>query len=182
MNFRLKIGILAIHGSVSEHAKILQKLNLIPVEIRAPQDFKNIQGLILPGGESTMLSDLIEKYNLKKSLIQFANNLQNPIFGTCAGLILLAKFGLLNIQVQRNAYGRQINSFETELKIPTINTKKFLGIFIRAPKILHVSPKVEILSHFENSPVFVRQNNIFAATFHPELTNDMRIHKFIFSQ
>ncbi|MBU1089295.1 pyridoxal 5'-phosphate synthase glutaminase subunit PdxT [Patescibacteria group bacterium] len=185
-----KIGILAIHGDVAEHAAVLAELNLEAVEVRAAKDFKNLDGLILPGGESTTIYDLAKTYGLisplRKFIVTPRKNLpttkyQLPtILATCAGLILLVKFGLLNVEVERNAYGRQLNSFEADLKIPILGSRKFPGIFIRAPKILRTGKGVEILAEFEGAPVFVRQRNIFAASFHPELTDDLRIHKFIF--
>lgn len=175
-----KIGILAIHGDVAEHAAALRKLKLEPVEVRAPKDFAGLSGLILPGGESTTISDLAKVYGLEKALIKFATTPSKPIFGTCAGLILLAKLGLLKVEAERNAYGRQLDSFEANLAIPVLAKKKFPGIFIRAPKITKTGQDVEVLSKFEKSPVFVRQKSIWAASFHPELTDDLRIQKLIF--
>lgn len=182
-----KIGILAIHGDVAEHAAALRKLKLEPVEVRVPKDFEGLSGLILPGGESTTISDLAKVYGLEKALIKFATTplspipyTLSPIFGTCAGLILLAKLGLLKVEVARNAYGRQLDSFEADLTIPVLGKKKFPGTFIRAPKITKVAKGVEVLSKFEKSPVLVHQGNIWGASFHPELTDDLRIHKLIF--
>ena len=187
-----KIGILAIHGDVAEHATVLQKLKIDPTEVRTKEDFKNLDGLILPGGESTTIYDLAKTYELISPLRKFittprknlpTTNYQLPtIFATCAGLILLVKFGLLNIEVERNAYGRQLDSFEADLKIPVLGSRKFPGVFIRAPKILRIGKGVETLAEFEGVPVFIRQRNIFAASFHPELTDDFRIHKFIFAR
>lgn len=174
-----RIGILAIHGSIAEHAAVLRKLKIEPTEVRTKEDFKNLDGLILPGGESTTIGDLAVKFKLIAEIKKFAAS-GKPILATCAGLILLAQFGLLNVEVERNAYGRQLNSFEADLRIPILGTRKFPGIFIRAPKILRVGKNVEILAKFEDTPIFVRQRNIFAANFHPELTDDLRIHKFIF--
>jgi len=174
-----RIGILAIHGSVEEHAIALNKLNFNSVEIRTPDDFANLAGLILPGGESTTLTSLITKFNIKTELKKFIQS-DKPVFGTCAGLILLAQFGFLDVEVKRNAYGRQLSSFEEDLKIPILGKKKFPGVFIRAPRIVSVGKNIDILAQLNKVPVFVRQKNIFAASFHPELTIDLRIHQLIF--
>ena len=153
---------------------------------------------MLPGGESTTIYDLAKTYELISPLRKFittprknlpttcsescrtANHQLPTIFGTCAGLILLVKFGLLNVEIERNAYGRQLDSFEVNLNVPILGSRKFPGVFIRAPKILRVGKGVETLAEFEGTPIFIRQRNIFAASFHPELVNDIRIHKFIF--
>jgi len=187
-----KIGILAIHGDVAEHAAALRKLKIKPIEVRTKEDFKNLDGLILPGGESTTIYDLAKTYGLISPLRKFITTPQKSlqigscrlptVFATCAGLILLVKFGLLNVEVKRNAYGRQLDSFEVDLKIPILGSRKFPGVFIRAPKILQVGKGVEALAEFEDIPIFIRQRNIFAASFHPELTDDLRIHKFIFTK
>ena len=174
-----KIGILAIHGDVAEHAAILRKLKFAVIEVRAKKDFAKLDGLILPGGESTTIGKLAEKFGLISEIKKIAAR-GKIIFGTCAGLILLAKFGLLNVEVARNAYGRQLDSFETELSIPEIGKKKIPVAFIRAPKILKVGAGVEILAKFEDVPIFVRERNIFAASFHPEILGESEIHEFIF--
>lgn len=174
-----KIGILAIHGSVVEHAESLRKLNFNPVEIRAAKDLEKVAGLILPGGESTTIGDLAEEFGLHEAIVKFTRS-GKTIYGTCAGLILLARYGLLDVEIDRNAYGRQIHSFEVNLNIPLVGKKSFNGIFIRAPKIFSTGRQVEILAEFENSPVLVRQGNIWGGSFHPELTSDLRIHKLIF--
>lgn len=186
-----KIGLLAIHGSVAEHAQALQKIGCEPVEVRLPTDFENLNGLIIPGGESTTIADLSSEYGLKEALIKFATtpfesqivnrrSKLKAVFGTCAGLIILSKLGLLDVTVDRNAYGRQIHSFEADLKIPNLGKPDFPGIFIRAPKIIQTGKNVETLATYEQTPIFVRQNNIWGASFHPELTGDLRIHKLIF--
>ena len=175
------VGILAIHGDIAEHAAILRKLNIEPLEVRTKKDFEKIDGLILPGGESTTISKLAEKFGVLATIKEFAKN-GKPVFGTCAGLILLAKLKLLDITVQRNAYGRQLDSFEADLRIPTIKKKKIPVAFIRAPKISRVGKSIDILATFEGIPVFIRQKNIFAASFHPEITGETAIHKFIFAK
>jgi pyridoxal 5'-phosphate synthase pdxT subunit len=176
-----KIGILAIHGDVVEHADILRELNLQPIEVRAAEDFENLDGLILPGGESTTISDLAKTYGLEQALIKFAKN-GKPILATCAGLILLAQSEILDIEIERNAYGRQLDSFETRLNIPSVSKRPVEVAFIRAPKITKVGEQVEILAKFENSPVLVQQKNIFGMSFHPEITKEVAIHKFIFNK
>jgi len=182
---------LAIHGDVAEHAAVLHTLKIEAVEVRTVQDFANLDGLILPGGESTTIGKLMEIYGLKKELIRFATtprknlttgNYQLPtIFGTCAGLILLAKFGLLAAKIERNAYGRQLDSFETRLKIPAVSSKEISVAFIRAPKILSVGKSVEVLAKFEGVPIFIREKNIFATSFHPETLGETKIHEFVFA-
>ncbi|MCF7845979.1 MAG: pyridoxal 5'-phosphate synthase glutaminase subunit PdxT [Candidatus Peribacteraceae bacterium] len=174
-----KIGILAIHGDVAEHAAILRKLKLDSVEVRTKKDFKNLDGLILPGGESTTISKLAERFGLIAEIKKFAKS-RKPILGTCAGLILLAKIGLLDAKVERNAYGRQLDSFEADLKIPIISKGPISVAFIRAPKILSTGKVVEVLAKFEKVPVLIRQKNILAASFHPEILGTTSIHKFIF--
>lgn len=174
-----RIGILAIHGSVIEHAESLRKLKFEPVEIRAAKDLETVEGLILPGGESTTIGDLAEEFGLREAILAFARS-GKTIYGTCAGLILLARYGLLDVKIDRNAYGRQIHSFEVELTIPALGKKSFNGIFIRAPKILSAGKSVEILAQFEKSPILVKQGNIWGSSFHPELNSDLRIHKLIF--
>jgi len=172
---------LAVHGDIAEHAAILRKLNFEPVQVRAKKDFANLDGLILPGGESTTIEKLAEKFGLISEIKKFAHS-EKPIFGTCAGMILLAKFGLLDAKIERNFYGRQIDSFETNLRIPRISKKEIAVAFIRAPKIISVGESIEVLAEFENAPVLVRERNIFAASFHPEISGESAIHKFIFGK
>jgi pyridoxal 5'-phosphate synthase pdxT subunit len=174
-----RIGILAIHGSVVEHAESLRKLKFEPVEIRAAKDLETVEGLILPGGESTTIGDLAQQFGLREAIVKFAKS-EKTIYGTCAGLILLARYGLLDVKIDRNAYGRQIHSFEVDLEISALKGKSFNGVFIRAPKIISVGKSVEILAQFEKSPILVKQGNIWGGSFHPELTPDLRIHKLIF--
>lgn len=173
------IGILAIHGSISEHAASLTKLKIQPREVRTPLDLLTLSGLIIPGGESTTFRKFLQQFNLQPALQQFASS-GKPILGTCAGLILLVQLNLLPAKILRNAYGRQIDSFATKLKIPGLNPPTFPGIFIRAPQIQRTS--AQILATHANSPVLIRQKNIFGATFHPELTTDPRLHQLIFQK
>lgn len=179
-----KIGILAIHGSVVEHAEMIRRIGMVPVEVRAPADLRDLAGLILPGGESTTISDLCDTYRLTATIQQFAtstNHQHQPlIYGTCAGLILLARWGLLDVTVERNAYGRQLSSFETDLSIPDLGRTAFPGVFIRAPKIITTGCGVRTLASHDDTPVLVQQGHIFGGSFHPELTHDTRVHKMIF--
>jgi len=175
-----KVGIFAIHGSVAEHAAILEKLKIEPVKVRAADDLKDLDGLILPGGESTALSDLGHAYRLEQEIKKFAKS-GMPLFGTCAGMILLVRWGLLDATIERNAYGRQLHSFEADLKIPQLGKASFLGIFIRAPRIAKLGRHAEEIANFEGAPVLVQQGNIWASSFHPELTDDTRIHNMIFT-
>ena len=180
----LNIGVLALQGDFKEHIEMLKKCNVNAVEIRMPQDLKNIDGLIIPGGESTTMGSLMQRHGLDKEIIK-KHKEGMAIYGTCAGAILLSKniaksrqprLNLLDISVKRNDYGRQIESFESELKIDKIG--KFKGIFIRAPVIEKVSNEIKILSKLNSKPVLIQQKNILASTFHPELTGDKRIHEY----
>lgn len=165
---KLKIGVLALQGAFFEHIKILQKLNVETIEVRTVEDLIELDGLIIPGGESTTMNLLIGE--IKKQM----KNL--PIFGTCAGAILLSQQNLLNIEVERNAYGSQLDSFEDKFEFLG---DKINGIFIRAPKILKVGPKVEILAkNSKGEIVLVKEGNYLAATFHPELSEDTKIHEY----
>jgi len=186
------IGVLALQGAFARHMDVLESLGACSVEVREPEDLKGIHGLIIPGGESTTISKMLVRWDLInpiKTLI--ADGM--PVFGTCAGLILLADHltgwdtlprpGGLNITAARNAYGRQIDSFEAALEIripdaPQISDNPFNGVFIRAPRISAdgVGPGVDVLCAFEGFPVMVRQGNIIGASFHPELTGDSRLH------
>lgn len=164
---------------------MLRKIDMIPVEVRQPKDLDNIYGLIIPGGESTTIGKLLKKTALDKE-IKKKYSIGMPIYGSCAGAILLAKniinskqpkLGLIDIAISRNAYGRQINSFEAEIALP--NSKKpFNAVFIRAPKITQIKNGVKILSKHKNLPVLARTEDILISTFHPELTEDTRIHEY----
>ena len=186
-NDQLKIGILAIQGSVIEHRRALQKLGAKVIEIRSPDDLKGIDGIILPGGESTTTSKLMKHFGLFDELKKMISK-GLPVFGTCAGAILLAKkvigknppttLGLMNIEADRNAYGRQLDSFIHKLRIKNYELR-INGIFIRAPKIRPL-PKsnVEILAKCNGEPVMLRQKNMLITSFHPELTEDLFIHQY----
>lgn len=162
------IGILAIQGGYKEHEEILQKLNLPFKEVRTLADAEGLSGFIIPGGESTVMDLFMKTYGLEKWLKKNAPAL--TVYGTCAGLILLARYGLLNVEVERNAYGRQSASFTTPA-----------GHFIRAPKITRVGEGVEALAEYEGETVLVRQGKVWGSSFHPELAGETTLHARIFS-
>lgn len=155
------IGVLAFQGGFKEHLDVLKRLKLEAIEIRSQEELNKVDGLIIPGGESTVISEF-----LKNLIIP-----DIPIFGTCAGCIILSKFGLIDVEVQRNAYGSQLDSFEIKLD-NGVN-----AVFIRAPRIVEVGKNVKILATLNNEPVLVKQGKILASTFHPELTEDLSVHK-----
>ena len=180
----MNIGILALQGDVREHVNILKKLNAESVLVKHPQDLEYIDALIIPRGESTTISLLMRKYGLDKKIKEKCAQ-GMPIYGTCAGAILLATkilgnnmkpLGLIDIDIERNSYGRQIDSFEAELSIREIGN--FKGVFIRAPVIKRFYNGTEILAEHNKFPVMAKQNNILITTFHPELTNDARVHQY----
>lgn len=184
-----KVGVLALQGDFEKHIQMLECLGVPSVEVREKSQLEEIDGLIIPGGESTTIGKLLVRYDLLEPLKTFAK-MGKPIFGTCAGAILLAKeiegsnqdrIGVLDIVVKRNAYGRQIESFEADIFVPKIGELPVRGVFIRAPIIKHTEDGVEVLARFGDHPVLVKQGAILASTFHPELTNDTRIHAFFLS-
>lgn len=181
----MKIGVLALQGAFIEHINILKNLDVEAIEIRKKEELDNIDGLIIPGGESTAIGKLLVDLDIKDSLIKKIKN-GLPIFGTCAGLILLAKkiinddkthLGVMDITVKRNAYGRQLGSFYTEQDVKYIG-EKIKMTFIRAPYIENVENNVEILAIVDNHIVAAQQDNILVTSFHPELTDDTRVHKY----
>ena len=183
-NKMVKIGVLSLQGDFREHMQMLEKCKVDAVPVKLPEDLEDVNGLIIPGGESTAIGNLMQKYNLDKKIMQKYQS-GMAIYGTCAGAILLAKdifgseqprLGLLDISVARNNYGRQIDSFESELNIDKIG--KFNGIFIRAPVIEKIDNGIKVLSRLKNNPVLIQKDNILASTFHPELTNDKRVHEY----
>jgi 5'-phosphate synthase pdxT subunit len=185
---RPRIGILALQGDVREHAAALRDVGAEPVEVRLPRDLVGLDGLILPGGESTTMRKLIDLYGLREPIMALARS-GAPMYGTCAGMILLAEriadgdepvLGLLDITVQRNAYGRQLDSFETELSIPALGDEPLHGVFIRAPVVSEVGADVEVLARDRDGrPIAVRQGRVMATAFHPELTGDRRLHRLL---
>jgi len=183
----MRIGVLASQGAFAEHIDILHQLEVEALPVRLPSELRGWDGLIIPGGESTSISRLMLDYNLVSEIKNLAKS-GLPILGTCAGMILLARevldsdvepLGLMDITVRRNAFGRQRESFETELIIPVLGEKPFPGVFIRAPIIEQANSGVEILTRLTNgTSVAARQGKILASAFHPELTNDLRFHQY----
>ncbi len=185
----MKIGVLALQGAFIEHIKMIERCGYQGVLVKKVEDLNQISRLIIPGGESTAIGRLLKKYSLDDKIIDLYKKTNLPIFGTCAGMILLAKtieeksenifsLRLIDINVKRNASGRQIESFEADLEIKGITPPSFKGVFIRAPYISDVGDKVQILAHFDKNIVFVKQDNIIVSSFHPELGIDLRIHKY----
>jgi 5'-phosphate synthase pdxT subunit len=183
-----RIGILALQGDVREHANALRDVGAEPIEVRLPRDLVGLDGLILPGGESTTMRRLIDLYGLREPIVALAHG-GAPVYGTCAGMILLAErladgdepvLRLLDITVERNAYGRQLDSFEADLEIPSLGDKPLHGVFIRAPVVSEVGPDVEVLARDgDGRPIAVRQGRVMATAFHPELTGDRRLHRLL---
>ena len=170
----LRIGVLAVQGNFREHAAVLRRLGAEPVEVRLPAQLEGLDGLIIPGGESTTITRLMRLYGLDEALRAF----EEPIFGTCAGMIVLDRdhLGLADFRVERNAFGRQVASFETDLDVSGEEIP-VRAVFIRAPWIEEAGPAVEILAEVDGHPVLARQGRILVAAFHPELTDDTRIHE-----
>jgi pyridoxal 5'-phosphate synthase pdxT subunit len=181
------VGVLALQGAFREHVSILKKLGARAVEVRLAEHLSGLDGLIIPGGESTTMGKLMEEYGLTAPLRAFAEN--HPVFGTCAGLIMLATrttdtnqplLGVLDTTVRRNAFGAQVRSFEApvELELPGAGPGPFPGIFIRAPWVEELGPGVEVIATCEGHVVGVRQGSILGVAFHPELTEDPRLHVY----
>lgn len=182
---KLKIGVLALQGAVCEHIRSLEASGVEAVAVKNAAELASIDGLVLPGGESTAIRRLISVCNLTSAIEDF-KAANKPIFGTCAGLILMAKtvegetpsqLAAMDIKVKRNSFGRQVDSFETNIDVQGIGTG-FPAIFIRAPHISAVGPEVQVLAEFENRIVVARQNNYLGCSFHPELTDDRRIIQY----
>lgn len=182
------VGVLALQGDFEKHFEMLKSLKVTARDVRRPSQLEECHGLIIPGGESTVMMKQMEFINFKASLIEFAQ--RKPIFGTCAGLILIAQeivsspmqpLGLIDVVVERNAFGTQVNSFSTEIQVQLEHSQTLPAIFIRAPRIRHCQAEVKILGSYQNEAVLVRQGHHLGATFHPELTGDDSIHRFFLS-
>ena len=183
----MEVGVLAIQGDFAEHIAVLGKLGVTAREIRLPEQLDSLDGLIIPGGESTTLSRLMTIYNLREPIAQMAGR-GHAIWGTCAGMIMLSReiteqdpvpLDVMDIGVQRNAFGRQVDSFEQDLNVSALGGAPYHAIFIRAPVIIRVGQGVKVLSALEDErPVAVQQGNLMATSFHPELTNDYRFHSY----
>jgi 5'-phosphate synthase pdxT subunit len=179
MNGPLRIGVLAVQGNFREHAAVLRRLGAEPVEVRLPEQLDGLDGLILPGGESTAIARLMRLYGLDEALRSFGG----PIFGTCAGMIVLDRehLGLGDFRAERNAFGRQVRSFEADLDLGH-GDEPVRAVFIRAPWLAEVGPDVEVLAEVEGHPVLARDGRLLVAAFHPELTDDTRIHELFLNQ
>ena len=180
------IGVLALQGAFIEHEKKIKQCGAQSRQVRTVEDLQDVEGLIIPGGESTAIGKQLAMDGFGDQIREMA--LQGmPIFGTCAGMILLSKridqynqysLDLLDTLVKRNAFGRQVDSFETDIPIETLGEKKFRAVFIRAPYVLETGEGVDILARYQDKIVFVRQGKILASAFHPELTDDLRVHEY----
>lgn len=182
----MKIGVLALQGAFREHIEALRHLGAEAVEVRLPEQLEGLDGLIIPGGESTAIGKLAVKYGLQEAIRRYAEA-GKPVYGTCAGMILLSRdvgrdqplLGMMDVKVERNAFGRQLDSFETDLQILALGEEPFPAVFIRAPRIAEVGRGVEVLASLpDGTPVAARQQNMIVTAFHPELTDDLRFHKY----
>jgi pyridoxal 5'-phosphate synthase pdxT subunit len=169
----MKIGVLAVQGNFREHGAMLRRLGADVVEVRKPDELEGLDGLVVPGGESTTFMRLMKLYGLDEAIRAF----EAPILGTCAGMIVLDRdhLGLVDVEVDRNAYGRQVASFEADLSLAG-ESSPLRGVFIRAPRV-RVTGDVEVLAEHEGEPVLVRDGRVLVASFHPELTEDTRVHE-----
>ena len=170
----MKIGVLALQGNFREHAAALERLGAEVVEVRLPEELDGLDGLVIPGGESTAMARLMRLYGLEEAIRGFGA----PVLGTCAGMILLDRrhLGLVDVDVERNAYGRQVSSFEADLRLAG-DDEPLRGVFIRAPRVADHGPGVEVLAEHEGEPVLLRDGRFLVASFHPELTDDPRVHE-----
>ncbi|MBO8125790.1 MAG: pyridoxal 5'-phosphate synthase glutaminase subunit PdxT [Firmicutes bacterium] len=187
----MRIGVLALQGAVSEHLAVLEKLGVDAVRVKKPEHLEGLSGLIIPGGESTTLGKLMTKYELFSPVRERVQQGKLALFGTCAGMIMAAReivgydqprLGVIDITVRRNAYGRQVDSFETDLEIPVLGPEPFRAVFIRAPYIEKVGTGVEVLASHDGHPVMAQSGNVLVASFHPELTEDYRLHRYFVQQ
>ena len=185
----MKIGVLALQGAFREHIAMLRGIGVEAAEVRLPEQLRDLDGLIIPGGESTTIGKIAVQYGLIEPIREMIAQ-GKPVWGTCAGMIVLAKdvgqkqplVGVMDVQVKRNAFGRQVDSFETDLNIPEINNgdaSPFHAIFIRAPLLESVGANVQVLAKLDDGTIVAaRENNLLATSFHPELTHDPRFHKY----
>ncbi len=184
----MRIGVLALQGAFREHLDTLAAIGVDGVRVREPVDLEGVSGLILPGGESTTMRGLIERWGLRQPILDFADT-GAPIFGTCAGMIVLSReisggeapiLPLLDVTVERNAFGRQLESFEAELNVDLIGERPVHGVFIRAPIVERTGPDVDVLARLDDGRVVaVRERNILATSFHPELAGETRFHRLV---
>jgi len=184
----MKIGVLALQGAFREHLQTLESIGVEGVPVRLPADLDGVSGLILPGGESTTMRLLIERWGLADPIRRLAAT-GAPLFGTCAGMIVLSReissgeppiLALLDVTVERNAFGRQLDSFEADLAVPILGDRPVHAVFIRAPVIDHVGPDVDVLARLDDGRIVaVRQRNVIATSFHPELAGETRFHRLL---
>ena len=178
----MKAGVLALQGDFREHARMFAECGATPVLVRTPEDLASVDCLAIPGGESTTIGKLATRYELVEPIRARARD-GMPVFGTCAGMIVMAErvqggtplFSLLDIEVRRNAYGRQVDSFETDIDVTGVGPVR--AVFIRAPVVEAVGPGVDVLAEHEGTPVVVQRDNLLAASFHPEMASDPRLHE-----
>ncbi|MGQ9477047.1 MAG: pyridoxal 5'-phosphate synthase glutaminase subunit PdxT [Candidatus Bipolaricaulia bacterium] len=183
----MRVGVLALQGDFREHLRAVERLGAEGVEVRKPQDLEGLDRLILPGGESTTISLLLRESGLREE-IRRLGRAGLPLFGTCAGLILLARevlgedrvepLGLIDLSVRRNAYGRQIESFEEDLEVAGLGFGRVRAVFIRAPKIERLGPNVRALAYHDGVPVLAQEGKVLVSSFHPELTEDLLLHRY----
>jgi len=185
----MRVGVLALQGAFIEHEKMLRRLGVDAIEVRLPEELEGLDGLIIPGGESTTIGKVGQRWGLLEPVRAFARS-GRPIWGTCAGMILMAKevvdsvpgqplLGLMDMAVRRNAFGRQVESFEADLEVPALGEPPFHAVFIRAPVVTSIGEGVEVLARLEDGAIVaVRQSNLLATAFHPELTDDERFHRY----
>jgi 5'-phosphate synthase pdxT subunit len=185
-----RVGVLALQGDVPEHMRTSEEAGAEAVTVRRPADLATVDALIIPGGESTTVGKLLERYDLMEPIRRRAQE-GMPILGTCTGLILLAReiegsdqprLGLLDVTVRRNAYGRQLDSFETDIEAPALGGLPLRAVFIRAPLVSRTGPEVEVLAEADGQPILVRQGGLIGAAFHPELAGDDRVHRLLLQQ
>ena len=184
----MRIGVLAVQGAFAEHLTVLGAIGVEGIEVRLPADLEGVAALILPGGESTAQRRLIDRWGLRQPILDLARS-GAPLFGTCAGMILLAKdivdgdepvLPLLDVGVRRNAFGRQLDSFEAEISVPMLGDQPVHGIFIRAPIVARTGPGVDVLATLDDGRIVaVRERNVIATAFHPELAGETRFHRLV---
>lgn len=185
-----RVGVLALQGDVPEHLRAAEQAGAEAVPVRRAVDLDEVDALILPGGESTTIGKLLDRYGLIEP-IRARARAGMPILGTCAGLILLAReiegseqprLGLLDVTVRRNAYGRQVESFETDVTAPALGPEPVRAVFIRAPRVTRTGPEVDVLAESDGAPILIQQGSLIGAAFHPELAGEARIHRFLLEQ
>ena len=184
----MRIGVLALQGAFREHLQVLDRIGVEGVPVRLPRDLEGVSGLIIPGGESTTMRHLIGRWGLREPLLDLARS-GKPVFGTCAGMIVLAReiaggeepiLPLLDVTVQRNAFGRQLESFEGEVQVPVLGDQPVSGVFIRAPIVERAGEDVDVLSRLDDGRIVaVRERNVVATAFHPELAGETRFHRLV---